>query len=195
MAGGVNILAAVAILGTVPAAVSLIWSWQQRHVRAGGLCRNCDYPLKDLEPRADGRFRCPECGLVQTGRAHASHRVGHLLDFSIPASSLIVLGLPVAVCAVLALAIKPDAAISAGVGFALVVAGLFTGIEGLGLRGTTLQALGAHAAALAFISLAPADLSPLLIVGGSGWGSGLATLWLIRARRAKRPAGLETQTP
>ncbi|MEI2825150.1 MAG: hypothetical protein V9F04_01235 [Dermatophilaceae bacterium] len=101
MAGGVNILAAIAILGTVPAAVSLIWSWQQKHVRAGGLCRKCDYPLKDLEPRADGRFLCPECGLVQTGRAHASHRVGHLLDFSVPISSLIVLGLPIAICAVL----------------------------------------------------------------------------------------------
>ena len=195
MAGGVNILAAVAILGTVPAAVSLIWSWQQKHFRAGGLCRRCDYPLKDLEPRADGRFLCPECGLVQTGKSHASHRVGHLLDFSPAISALVVLGLPLVVCGVLALAIKPDAAISAGVGFALVVAGLFTGIEGVGLRAMTLQALGAHAAALAFVTIAPAEVSPLLVLGGSGWGSGLATLWLMRSRRAKRPAGLETRTP
>lgn len=195
MAGGVNILAAVAILGTVPAAVSLIWSWQQKHFRAGGLCRQCDYPLKDLEPRPDGRFLCPECGLVQTGKSHASHRVGHLLDISPAISALVVLGLPLAVCGVLALAIKPDAAVSAGVGFALVVAGLFTGIEGLGLRGMTLQALGAHAAALAFVTIAPAEVSPLLVLGGSGWGSGLATLWLLRSRRARRPAGLETRTP
>ena len=33
------------------------------------------------------------------------------------------------------------------------------------------------------------------VLGGSGWGSGLATLWLMRARRAKRPTGLETRTP
>ncbi|MBL8760040.1 MAG: hypothetical protein JNL50_01940 [Phycisphaerae bacterium] len=195
MAGGMNILAAFAILGTVPAAASLIWSWQQRHIRAGGLCRKCDYPLRDLEPRADGRFLCPECGLIQSGRAHASHRVGHLLDGPIATSALVVLGLPLAICAVLALAVKPDAAASAGLGFALVVAGLFTGIEGLGLRAMTLQALGAHAAALAFVTIAPAEVSPLLVLGGSGWGSGLATLWLMRSRRSKRAVGLETRTP
>lgn len=195
MSGGMNILPAAAILGTVPAAASLIWSWQQRHIRAGGLCRRCDYPLKDLEPRTDARLLCPECGLIQTGRPHVARRVGHLIDLPVWLASLVVLGLPTLIAGIVALAVNPDTAISAGVGFALIVTGLLTGVEGLGLRGVTLQALGAHAAVAAYLSLAPFDLSPLLVLGASGWGSGLATLWLMRARRGKRASGLETRTP